>query len=103
MRLLASWQEACRLWREGEQVHAEDLLFDAIDNALLAQSWRQVDRLLREVSLDEAPWELVLVLLTAALPAKARLRGYKAFVSRVRRVWRRRIVADFEECFRGLL
>ena len=101
--LLETWQQACQLWQDGQQVHAEDLLFDAIDDALLAKSWRQVNQFLWEIDLDEAPLELTLVLLTATLPAKDRLRDYEQFLDRVKAVWWWHIVDNLEECFRGLL
>jgi len=77
---------AKRLDQSGQTDAALDIIFDLIDEMLLADQFEQVDRTLvgswpRDLSTD-----LLLAFLTATLPARERLPHLRAFVENVRQV-----------------
>jgi hypothetical protein len=78
-------RHADRLDRRGHTDSALDLLFDQIDEMLLASDFSRVDRLLLETAPESLSVDLLIGLLTATLPAKDRLPNRKYFLERVER------------------
>lgn len=77
-------ENADRLDKRGQTDAALDIIFDQMDEMLLAGEFDQVDRILAEVIPGSFSVELLLGLLTVTLPAKNRLRNRAPFFERVR-------------------
>jgi len=75
---------ARRLDQHGQTDAALDIIFDQIDEMLLAGEFEPVDQLLMEIMPSDYSVELLLGLLTVTLPAKNRLCNRVAFFERVR-------------------
>lgn len=67
-----------------------DEIYDAIDDALLAQQYRVVDLLLGSISVHAQTTDALLAILTVTLPAAQRLPARASLYNRVRAVFRLR-------------
>jgi hypothetical protein len=74
---------AQRLDARGHTDAALDIVFDQIDEMLLASEFSRVDRLLAEIAPENLSVDLLLGLLTVTLPAKSQLSNRKSFFERV--------------------
>jgi hypothetical protein len=74
---------AQRLDKLGQTDAALDIIFDQIDEQLLAGKFPQVNDLLAKTSPDTLSVDLLLGILTATLPAKGRLANRRGFYERV--------------------
>lgn len=77
------FDRARRLDQRGQTDAALDIIFDQIDEMLLAGEFDRVDQLLIEIMPGDFSVDLLLGLLTATLPAKNRLSNREAFFERV--------------------
>ena len=75
--------QARRLDGLGQTDTALDIIFDQVDEMLLAGEFDRVNQLLVDTSVDEYSVELLLGVLTATLPAKGQLPDRCAFFQRV--------------------
>lgn len=82
-KMEAFFDGASRLDKRGQTDAALDIIFDRIDEMLLANEFDRVDRLLREIKLSDFSVDLLLGFLTATLPAKNQLSYRDAFFKRV--------------------
>lgn len=78
-------RHARRLDERGQTDIALDLIFDQIDEMLLAGQFECVNELLADIPTDKYSLELLLGILTATLPAKNRMPVRAAFFERVSR------------------
>ena len=86
-----SFLENARRLDEHRQTDAAlDLIFDQIDEMLLAGKFVEVDQLLQDISPSDYSVELLLGILTATLPAKDELSSRAQFFQQVREVLRER-------------
>lgn len=69
---------------------ALDIIFDEVDEMLLAGEYDRLNRLLAEMSTGAIPVELLLGVLTATLPARHRLPNRASFLARVAQTLRDR-------------
>lgn len=69
---------------------ALDIIFDEVDEMLLAGEYDRVNRLLAEMSTDAIPVELLIGVLTATLPARNQLPNRASFLARVEQTLRDR-------------
>lgn len=76
-------ENARRLDRRNQTDAALDLIFDQVDEMLLADHFEHVDQLLNEITPSDYSVELLLGLLTATLPAKNQLPHRYEFFQRV--------------------
>lgn len=75
---------ARRLDEHGQTDFALDLIFDQIDEMLLAGQFDRVDQLLKDTMTNDYSVEVLLGTLTATLPAKAKLPGRVDFFQRAK-------------------
>ncbi len=85
---------ANRLDQRGQTDAALDIIFDQIDEMLLAGKFNRVDQLLAETTPSDFSVELLLGILTVTLPAKNRLPNRIGFVGQVRQTLGDRGVVD---------
>jgi hypothetical protein len=83
-------EHARRLDASGQTDFALDIIFDQIDEMLLAGQFDRANQLLIDTAIDEYSVELLLGILTATLPAKDRLPERAEFFRRVEETLRSR-------------
>jgi hypothetical protein len=82
--------QARRLDEHAQTDSALDIVFDQIDEMLLAGEFQRVDRLLAETSPETFSADLLVGILTATLPARKHLANRSAFFTSVQRALRNR-------------
>ena len=87
--LKVTLDEATALCVAGDQRGARRLLFDRVDDALLASRWDEVNALLEQTNLETIEFELAVTLLMSTKPAAsflpARAEACERFLRRVQR------------------
>ena len=78
------------LYRTERKEEALDLIFDSIDDMLLAEKFRECDDALSRILIEDLSNSQLLTVLTATLPAKSRLPRRGTFFSRAKAVLDRR-------------
>lgn len=91
-------EQAKQLEKRGRTDTALDLVYDQIDERLLAGRFTEVDQLLATVSVADLSLDLLLALLTATLPARNQLANRARFFAAIEETLRQR-----EEYDDGLL
>jgi hypothetical protein len=76
-------EQAKRLAQRGQIDSALDIIYDQVDELLLAGEFHQVDDLLASATPEQLSIDLLLALLTSTLPAKSKLSNRSAFFRRV--------------------
>jgi hypothetical protein len=89
------------LYRSGRKEEALDLIFDAIDDMLLASKFRECDSALSRISVDDLSNSQLLTVLTATIAARDRLPFRKALLNRAKLELERR-GADAPRLLAGL-
>lgn len=83
-------EQAKELDKQGHTDEAIDLIYDKIDEMLLAGYFHDVDLLLSTLSVSDLSMDLLLSILMATLPAKKRLVERDRFFKNVEQILRQR-------------